>query len=348
MGSQSTCCSAAATRLRRRYAYADLPISPMPSAAYHHAQHHHYRYKVRATQAPPMQMTNRDLSILEAVHKYRVLHRGQISHQFFAGLKGEGQGSTARRRLGLLYQNGYLERIPRFVAPPMNNPGPAYRLAARGAAILAHQAGAAYKEFNYWGRAEDDTSHVTRLGHSYLEHALWLADLRKQFEQKAEAIGAASCAIEKWLDYLELRKAWKTERVWVQLSPGTPRENLAIAPDGYFVLSTPKGRGHCFLEADRGTETIDKQWKRKLLAYTEYLASGKFHQRYRVAAGTGFRVLTITTTPVRARNLQQAAERYVPQNAKAFLFTSTDLFQANPLSTSIWQRGGSSAAEAVL
>src|SRR5438067_2264084 len=102
-------------------------------------------------QAPSMQMTHRDLSILETVHKYRVLHRGQISEQFFAGVNDEG--SSARRRLHLLYQNGYLERIPRFIAPPLNNPGPAYRLAARGAALLAQKEGSAYRDFNYWGKA---------------------------------------------------------------------------------------------------------------------------------------------------------------------------------------------------
>lgn len=314
----------------------------MPSDAYHHARSNHYRYKVRATQAPHRQMTNRDLSILEAVHRYRVLHRGQISQQFFIGVNDEG--STARRRLGLLYQNGYLERIPRFVAPPMNNPGPAYRLAARGAAVLAQKAGTAYKEFNYWGKAEDETSHVTKLGHSYLEHALLLADLRKRFEQKAIEAG---CTIEKWLDYLELRKWWKTERVWIRLSPNTPAENLAIAPDGYFVLRTPEGRGHFFLEADRGTETIDKQWKRKILSYGEYLRSGKFHQRYQVSFRTGFRVLTIAPSETRARNLQQAAEKFAPTTAEAFLFTLTNTFNASALSAQIWLRGGCTSPRAL-
>ena len=61
------------------------------------------------------------------------------------------------------------------------------------------------------------------------------------------------------------------------------------------MLKTEKGRGHFFLEFDRGTETIGKQWKRKVLAYQAYLRSGKFHQRYRADNQTGFRILTIAS-----------------------------------------------------
>lgn len=317
---------------------------PMPSDAVIDARLHQYRYKWRATQAAPLQLTKRDLAILAAVHRYRVLHRGHISDLFFAGVNDEG--GSARRRLGMLYQQGYLERIPRFISPPMHNPGPAYRLATRGAVVLAQRDHQPVSQVNYWGRGEDADSHVTQVGHSYLEHALLLADIRKRFERQACAAG---CTIATWMDYLELQKSWKTERVWIQLSPHGPLENLAVTPDGYFGLLTPKGRGHFFLEADRGTETIDRQWKRKILAYKEYLSSGKFHQRYHVAPETGFRVLTIAPTDLRARNLQRAAERFgTPETARAFLFTSTDRFKASALFDPIWWRGGATAAQALI
>ncbi len=289
-----------------------------------------------------MQLTQRDMGILEAIHRYRVLHRGQISEMFFAGVNDEG--GSARRRLGLLYQHGYLERIPRFVSPPMNNPGPAYRLAGRGAVTLAAQANVPAAQVNYWGQSEDADSHVTQVGHSYLEHALLLADIRQRFEMLAQAAG---CRIDTWLDYLELQKSWKTERVWIQLSPGSPRENLAIAPDGYFVLGT--SRGHFFLEADRGTETIERQWKRKILSYKEYLASGRFHQRYHVAPGVGYRVLTLVPSEQRARNLQQAAARFgSSETATAFLFATIDQFKAGALFDPIWLRGSVTEAQALV
>jgi len=316
----------------------------MSTLAFAHARQHQYRYKVRATRAPGMQLTERDIAILKAIHRYRVLHRGQISEMFWQTATDEG--GSARRRLGLLYQHGYLERIPRYINPPMNNPGPAYRLAARGAAVLAEQAGEQGSSLHYWGKADDETSHVTTLGHSYLEHALLLADIRKEFERK---VNDAGCTIETWLDDLDLRKLWKTERVWIQLTPNAPRENLAIAPDGYFVLSTPRGRGHFFLEADRGTETINKQWKRKMLSYAQYLVSGKFHQRYHAAKSVGFRVLAVIPTEARAKNLHQAAESYVqPRTVSIFLFTTNDLFRRSSLFSPIWWRGGVETPQALL
>jgi hypothetical protein len=316
----------------------------MASAAVIDARAHHYRYKWRATQAPPIQLTERDIAILEAIQRYRVLHRGQISELFFAGVNDEG--GSARKRLGLLYQHGYLERIPRFISPPTNNPGPAYRLAKRGAVVLAQRNKVPATQINYWGKGEDTDSHVTKVGHNYLEHALLLADIRQRLEQWAQAAG---CQIEQWVDYLELQKSWKTERVWIRPSPNGGRENVAVAPDGYFVLVTHQGRGHFFLEADRGTETLDRVWKRKLLAYTEYMTSGKFHQRYQVDRVTGFRVLAIVPSQQRALNLKRAAEKLVPVHAVSiFLFTCLDRFNVSSLSDPIWLRGGSTAAQALL
>jgi hypothetical protein len=315
----------------------------MASTAVIDARLHHYRYKWRATQAPPMQLTDRDVAILEAVQRYRVLHRGQIGDMFFAGVNDEG--GSARKRLGLLYQHGYLERIPRFITPPIYNPGPAYRLAKRGAVVLAQRQKVPTAQINYWGKGEDADSHVTKVGHNYLEHALLLANIRRTLEQQAQAAG---CRIERWVDYLELQKSWKTERVWIRPSPQGPRENVAVAPDGYFILITPQGRGHFFLEADRGTETLERVWKRKILAYTEYLVSGKFHHRYQVDRGAGFRVLTLAPSELRARNLKRAAEKLAPQAAQVFLFAEIDRFRIGALSDPIWLRGGVTAAQALL
>lgn len=316
----------------------------MPAEAVQDARKRGYRYKVRATRAKPIQLTDRDIALLEAIYKYRVLHRGHISNLFFAGVNDEG--SSARRRLNLLYQHGYLERIPRFISPPMNNPGPAYRLAQRGAVLLSERAGVPLTEFNYWGKSEDKDSHIGSVGHAYLEHNLVLVDIRLWFEHQAPH---ANCTIATWLDYFDLRASWKTERVLIRLTPQAAFEDIAIAPDGYVVLETEKGRGHFFLEFDRGTETIGKQWKRKVMAYQEYLSSGKFHQRYRVDPHTGFRVLTITTSIKRAANLHRAALTYAaPQSASMFLFTCWPELQQGRLTDALWLRGGTSEKQVVL
>jgi len=308
----------------------------VPTKAFQHARERGYRYKVRATHAKPIQLTQRDIELIQAVHKYRVLHRGQISDMFFAGVNDEG--SSARRRLNLLYQHGYLERIPRFISPPLNNPGPAYRLAQRGAVLLAEHAGVPLAEFNYWGRSEDKDSHIGKIGHAYLEHNLVLSDIRLWLEEQAMKAGFM---IETWLDYFDLHSTWKTERVAIQLTTQVPFEDIAIAADGYFVLLTEQGRGHFFVEFDRGTETIGKQWKRKVLAYMAYLRSGKFHQRYKVDPQTGFRVLTIASSMKRAENLHKAAQNYGDPNlASLFMFTGWPELRRGTLSSPVWLRSG--------
>jgi hypothetical protein len=282
--------------------------------------------------------------LIQAIYKYRVLHRAQIEVLFFAGVHDEG--SSARRRLNLLYQHGYLERIPRFVSPPENNPGPAYRLAQRGAVLLSERAGKPLSDFNYWGKSEDRDSHIGKVGHAYLEHNLVLSDIRIWFEKQATENG---CSIEKWLDYFDLRAYWKTERVTIALTPQAPIEDIAIAPDGYFVIQTQAGRGHFFLEFDRGTETIGKQWKRKVLAYKEYLRCGKFHQRYGADAKTGFRVLAITPSMKRAENLHNAAQKYgSPQLSSIFMFTGWPELQHESMTDTLWLRGGTSDKQSIV
>lgn len=315
----------------------------MSSPAVIDARNKGYRYKVRATRARPMRLTPRDIRLLLAVHKYRVLHRGQVARLVFAQV--DDQGSSARKRLNLLYQHGYLERIPRFAVPPHTNPGPAYRLAQRGAVVLARRANIRWPEFNYWGKGDDRDSHVRHLGHAYLEHNLVLADIRLWFEAQA---GRAGCEIAVWKDYLDLRATWKTQRVVIHTSRYTC-EDVPVTPDGYFVLQTQQGRGHFFLEFDRGSESVANHWKRKIRTYEEYLRSGKFHQHYQVDPEVGFRVVTITAAVKRAANLHQAVGTYAAaDNARLFLFAAWPQLQLAGLTDQLWWRGGSGAKQVSL
>ncbi|MBK8025150.1 MAG: replication-relaxation family protein [Chloroflexi bacterium] len=45
--------------------------------------------------------------------------------------------------------------------------------------------------------------------------------------------------------------------------------NVSVIPDSYFVLQTPLGVAHFFLELDRGTMTV-KRFKNKIVAYQTY------------------------------------------------------------------------------
>lgn len=293
-------------------------------------------------------MTERDIAVLEAVHKYRMLERRQLQEMFFIKPGARSQNLTMTvTRLNYLYRYGFLERIQRKGWWGRPNPGPAYRLAKKGAQILAERQGLEPGQVAYWGKGDDIDWHPTRVGPHYIDHALLLADVRLMVEKAAMKSG---CSIDKWIDQVDLLPTWKQERVTIELLPKRVKEDVPVTPDGYFSLITPHGKGHFFLEADRGTETIWRAWQRKILAYKEYFLSGKFAKRY--GAGTpsiGFRVLVVAPSAKRVVNLKGAAEKYgPPEAASLFLLAPVGQIRQDMLRESIWARGGATDAQAVL
>jgi hypothetical protein len=143
---------------------------------------------------------------------------------------------------------------------------------------------------------------------------------------------------------------WKTERVWIEPTNKKSRIEVAVTPDSYFALDTPRGRGHFFIELDRGTETIYRAWQQKVLAYKAYWRSGKFGQRYaQEEPTTSFRVLVITPSPKRATNIISAASQYGPSEAAGlFLAAPITKLDTQALIAPIWARGGFTEPHAIL
>src|SRR2546427_7260140 len=91
----------------------------------------------RAKQPPTMVLMERDLAILLAVLRYRLLTREQIQRLLFPGCRAE----VAQRRLKLLFHHGLLERIAAPVDPKKWAMLPVYRLSAEGARVVAQAQG---------------------------------------------------------------------------------------------------------------------------------------------------------------------------------------------------------------
>ena len=103
---------------------------------------------------------------------------------------------------------------------------------------------------------------------------------------------------------------------------------MPVRPDAFFSLEDsrrPAGsnRAHFFLEADRSSE-IHLKFGNKIRAYWHYLQQGLHVQKFGIK---NFRVLTVTLTHERAKNLSKQAEEMLPKGAwKYFLFTSSKHF----------------------
>src|SRR5687768_4524547 len=116
---------------------------------------------VRRETPKGMVLKPRDIDIIEAVYRFRVLKLAHIQSLFF------GSTSAAKYRLERLYDWGYLER--KFLPPSMGEGRRPilYILDRQGAEVLRSERG--YADLRWYGSSKD----VTDL---FLEHTIAIND----------------------------------------------------------------------------------------------------------------------------------------------------------------------------
>lgn len=280
-----------------------------------------------------MILTERDREIIRQVYLYRLMTREQIERLLFPPDQGQDhptKTSIARRRLKLLYQNGYLERILTPIRPALWATRPVYRLAEQGAETVAAELGIAPKKLAYWGKGFDKDHRAADVSLLFFEHALAINDVRIAVTLAARSKGYR---IEKWLDDNQLKSDVMKDYVTVKGQRRT--ERVAIIPDAYFLVDLGERRAHFFLELDRATMSSTR-WKTRVLGYKTYTESGKYEQRYHTRS---LRILTVTTTQARLENLKKTTE--AASNQKLFWFTTLDQITPETVFIApIWLRVG--------
>lgn len=280
--------------------------------------------------APRFQLTARDVAILEALAtNYRALTSFQIAALFFPPSTTGAPSSRCLERLRRLVQAGYLRRLEQ---PSLLSDGRkpfVYSASRQGAELLAGRLGQTIEEIGWRGT----DSQVSPL---FLEHLLATNDFRIAVTLAARE---NSWAIEDWRDDHELRH----HRDYVVLhGPHGARERAAVVPDAYFILRT---RGHVyrhFVELDRGTVTGQatawqrRDWARKCRAYQEYVRSGAYEARY---GARGLRILAVTTSEDRLRNLKRIAEE-TGMKSRMWLTTMANVTPETVLTAPKWQVAG--------
>lgn len=279
------------------------------------------RFK-RARKPPNMVLMPRDKRILRAVHAYRMLTREQIERLLFQPEHGQDhctKTSKARLRLKLLYHHQYLERVPMPVGNGTWAWQPVYRLAAKGAQCLAADLGMKAKDLQYWGKGVDRNKRATEVTPLFLSHALKVNDVHVALALASQQNGFQ---VEKWVDDGQLKsQEWKD---YVAVVERGRQRIVGVIPDAYFVLHLGDRRAHFLLELDRATMT-NTRWSTRIRAYLSYVRSGKYTERY----GTrSLRILTVTTTEQRLRNLQNTTRK--AGGGDLFWFTTLD--QVSPSS----------------
>jgi Replication-relaxation len=282
-----------------------------------------------------MVLTSRDLLILRAVHRHRLLR----STHLIALLDGSQQ--TTLRRLQLLFHHGYLDRPPAQLDWYAQGSEPlVYALGSQGAAVLASEGerGGALR----W----DKNRNVSR---QFLRHTLAVAEAMVAVEvacrdtegvafiRPEEVLAAAPEATRR----LRMPFRWQ-----VEVSEAGKLHRLGVEPDRVFGLhfkGEPEHRrwAYFFLEADRGTMPVTRKglgqtsFRRKLLGYQETWRQG-LHRRH--LGLPNFRVLTVTTNEERMRNLV-AACRSLGGGARLFLFAAQGALGRGGILNHEWLNG---------
>jgi len=285
-----------------------------------------------------MVLTPRDLQILRAVHRHRLLRSTHL-----VALTGGSQQATLRR-LQLLFHHGYLDRPPMQLDWYARGSEPlVYALGHRGAELLETRG-----EFRRGGiRWDTKNRNVSRV---FLHHTLAVAEVMVAFEVACrsregvrfippeEVLAGAPEATRR----LHLPFRWQVE---IHYS-GKPYR-LGVEPDRVFGLrfeGAPESRRHAFffLEADRGTMPVTRKglaqtsFLRKLLAYQETWRRGLHKTHLGIP---NFRVLTVTTSRERVEHLINACRSLPGGGSRLFLFTDEKSLGGGDILTHEWVNG---------
>jgi hypothetical protein len=275
----------------------------------------------RVESPPPMRLTARDKQIVLAIYEYRILSSQQIEALLFQSEKQHGKQTVCQRRLQLLYQHNFLERL---LLPIVLGEGRApfvYVLAEAGANLVASLLGIDRAKVGWKPKAD-------RWGPLFIEHSLAVNTVRVAFHCLPQA---RSWTIGQWIGEAEFRTRTMQEKVPKRTQGGRTTRNY---PDGYFTLVRPNTKeAHFFLEVDQATMS-NSRWQEKIKAYSEFRARGLSQKHY----GTqNFRVLTVTTTERQMQKLKQATEKV--KGDDYFWFTTQDdidLWNPHKLLEPIW------------
>lgn len=267
----------------------------------------------RVAEPPPMQLTQRDRQVINAVYEYRFLRREQIQMLFFPSQ------NTTNRRLQHLYQHGFLKRHLPPVQLGEGREQAIYSLDERGADLIAVEKDIDRGDIQWRGK-DNQASFL------FLNHTLHINDFRIAMTLAAKEQGHQ---VTRWLDEREIKALG--ERV---PAPGKKRRYLPVTPDAFFEYDSGDRQAGFFLEMDMGTMS-NKRFKDKVRAYIIYKTKGYYTKKF---GTTSLRVLTVTTSHRRLKNLKQATEQV--QGRGLFWFTTINKLSPEQIMRLIWQIAG--------
>lgn len=289
-----------------------------------HKQDRLPRYK-RAAQPPKMLLTPRDFDIISWVSQLRFATQEQIQQLLFT----PSTASSSKRRLTLLYHNGYLDRRLLPLRTRFGANRAAYCLDKKGKDLLTQRAGSGNQTID-WRPVDNDRELY------FLEHLLATNQVRI-----CATIGATEHGFDlTWVSERTLKSSAMRDLV---PDPKSPHTSLAVIPDGYFQLASDGQPLGFAVELDRGT-VEERQFKTKVRALGEWKTTGAYKQRF---ATDSLRVLFVVDKTERDPKRLTRIKGWTEAEGGQSLFWFAELADVTPrsiFSNPIWQIAGRSGS----
>ena len=264
-----------------------------------------HRFKRNKSINRNVNLQPRDVEILKEVYEYRILNADHIL-MLVEGFNNSQQVSLLRR-LNKLYRSGYLDRPPHQSALYKSNEKIAYALGDRGADALAEHCGIDRGKIS-WRKKNYKVKEI------YINHSLMITECRIALAMALNEVPAGKLLfwklslVNELLDYVQVDDEEKP---------------LPINPDSFLGIydgRRERPKLFFFLEADRSTED-HKRFFKKLKGYYYYWLQKRCSETYGIKH---FKVLTITKSEDRVKNLLKLSKKVDGQGWPGFLFTSVD------------------------
>ncbi len=268
---------------------------------------------------PHFQLTDRDIEIIRHIAEYRFLRSTHLSELLKAPHK------KICERLSHLYHAGFLDR-PRAQIEYHHKGGGSqpivYAVSNRGAGLFREYRGREQRQYDWQSKNRN-------AGHIFLNHALAISNfrvaLRLAIQQRTDLTLLDGEELLATLPAATREAA--TPWGWNVRVLNAGVADIAVIPDYAFALRDAHGKQRSYLvEIDRGTMPVERSSldqtsvMRKLLAYEAGRQQQLHQSRF---AWKNFRVLFITSTAERVRNIEQAIRR-TPLLKASPLFLLTD------------------------
>jgi hypothetical protein len=270
--------------------------------------------------APPVALTKRQQ---EALDKLIAAKRATCAD---AGTAERPQRTRREilRRLQMLYHHGYVQRHKLSDHEPI-----VYALGNLGADELVLYHGIDRMKIDW-------TTKNREAGERYMRHGLMVSRFRHALElalRKSPGAtldswepGGAFKADVKYEDAVKTREGTRTQQV-----------DGVVIPDGLFVVTDGAKPIHYFLEADRSTMS-NARYLAKLKSYFAFWST--YVRGGRQPSGiTQMRVLTITLSEERKKNLRMIADEVSTEAKDLFWFACEQSYRDEPeqVMSPIWQ-----------